>query len=172
MKMLSLGKFAALSAIALAGVAAAAPADAASSNWNASAKVPAIYQTNWTYNGASITSPSSVPSSARITRVNWSASLTSYPSGLTMYMTMPSGAVYKTTSMSGGHQHDGQRQGQHRSEIQHSRQQGDHAQDPHVWWHPEHERKLPVLIALFLTRSGTVQVPLRFFRSLEWTSGC
>lgn len=85
MKTVSFLKIAAVAALMLVGVSVAAPAQAATGNWNSTANGPTMYQTNYAYYSTWMSPPISVPSTAWMTSIYWNSNFSWYPSGLTAY---------------------------------------------------------------------------------------
>ncbi len=78
MKTLPFIKVTALAALMLVGVSVAAPAQAATGNWNSTANGPTIYQSQWQYDSSWMTPPVSVPSTATVTTVSWVLNFINY----------------------------------------------------------------------------------------------
>ena len=94
-------KLAALSALMLAGISVAAPAQAATGNWNGFANGPTLYQTMWQYDSQWMSPPDSVPASALMTGASWVVNCNSYPTGIAEYLHIPSYGYYQLPSISG-----------------------------------------------------------------------
>ncbi|MGE5547285.1 MAG: hypothetical protein ACM33T_10330 [Solirubrobacterales bacterium] len=103
MKLSSLTKALAVSAIALMGALTAGQAEAFSGAWGSQTGGPTIYQTNWAYYSSDINAPAGIPTTAIVTSMPYSAGLSYYPTGLNVGV-CPSdagGGCYWTTSASG-----------------------------------------------------------------------
>ena len=102
MKALSFLKLASAAAFMLVGVSVAAPAQAATGTWNGFATGPTMYQTNWGYHSSVMTPPGSVPSTADVYYLSWSASFSRYPSGLAVHLCSTNSPCYYMGGASGG----------------------------------------------------------------------
>lgn len=93
----------ALAALMALGLSAATSAHAGSGSFGTSSTSPTMYQTNWSYYGSVMTPPGSVPSTARVNYIGWSASFSWYPSGLTTYLCSTNSPCYQLGGASGGY---------------------------------------------------------------------
>ena len=104
MKALSFLKIAAIASFMLVGISMSAPAQAGTGDWTGFATGPTVYQTKWAYYSSLMTPPSSVPRTARVNYISWSAKFSWFPRNLGTYLCSTNSAYcYQLGGASGGY---------------------------------------------------------------------